>query len=725
MTLLALTRVSALAISLLPLIAFQNKAPGPSSIVFAAPAGAVNKRLLTNNAPLADTIDGAHILLRNDVDSATYKNSFLLLSKPRSYTNAAKACQDMRDMPYVYLPGSPAAEELNSLLKSNAVTQSEVATSSNYWVFNAPLFPGADCMSLNKETGELEVVRCFTELPIICLNSAPRRTVLFQDVSRQVVVNTRVGSIQGFRDQNSFRFLGIKYAEAPIGKLRFAAPVPKAPFTSTFDATAFGYICTQGIKIVFVGDLLDSVFNGAKEDEDCLGLNVFTPSLKSKETKGLPVMVYIHGGGFFGFAGSSAPFEPGNLVSRGGVVVVTFNYRLGMLGFTENTAFPRSEVPGNQAIHDQILALRWVKNHIANFGGDPTMVTVIGESAGATSVRALLSAPSAWDLYTNVIVQSDIINLPFKAVKDAIEMTTYYFFDALKCASTDIECARYKPIADVVAAQAEANNKMLAAQGWTTYIGALRPTVDNNLISAEFSDLVKSGQYNTSQHHVGYAKALKDLWGAQRQDRLISSGLVEKYRPKADTQELLDYIFTTFYYHCPLQFLSKHIASGRSSSTSGSNGPSPRIYNFRFEHGRGLQYLPGTFCGSDDHTCHGEDIVPGFGSGTAFMPIFSQTGDDARFSRQIIDRFTSFAKTGDPNPSANLVGVENTNTDVMGLQWLPYGEGNQFMRLDLQSRMSAEDERLEDDEVCGLLEKEVKYDFMVHNPTHPELPPSQ
>ncbi|KAF9927712.1 hypothetical protein BGZ67_007395 [Mortierella alpina] len=327
-------------------------------------------------------------------------------------------------------------------------------------------------------------------------------------------------------------------------------------------------------------------------------------------------------------------------------------------------------------------------------------------------------------------------------------MTTY-FFDALKCASTDIECARYKLIADVVAAQAEAINKMLAAQGWTTYIGALRPTVDNNLISAEFSDLVKSGQYNTKANIMwgitkdegagfvdiyrsspyanssSYAKALKDLWGAQRQDRLISSGLVEKYRPKADAQELLDYIFTTFYYHCPLHFLSKHIASGRSSSTSSSNGPSPRIYNFRFEHGRGLQYLPGTFCGSDDHTCHGEDIVPGFGSGAAFMPIFSQTGDDARFSRQIIDRFPSFAKTSDPNLSANLVGVENTNTDVMGLQWLPYGEGNQFMRLDLQSRMSAVDERLEDDEVCGLLEKEVKYDFMVHNPTHPELTPSQ
>jgi carboxylesterase type B len=151
-------------------------------------------------------------------------------------------------------------------------------------------------MSLNKDTGKTEVVPCIKELPIICFNSVPRRTAIFQDITHQVVVNTVVGAIQGFRDQNSFRFLGIKYAEAPIGKLRFAAPVPKAPFTSTFDATAFGYICPQGNPNS--GALLDPVVNGASQDEDCLGLNIFTPSLQSKGAKGLPVMVYIHGGGF-------------------------------------------------------------------------------------------------------------------------------------------------------------------------------------------------------------------------------------------------------------------------------------------------------------------------------------------------------------------------------------------------------------------------------------------
>lgn len=100
-------------------------------------------------------------------------------------------------------------------------------------------------------------------------------------------------------------------------------------------------------------------------------------------------------------------FEPGNLVARGGVVVVSINYRLGLLGWAENSgAWGRSDVTGNQAFRDQILALQWVKKNIASFGGDPNKVTVFGESAGGTSIRALLAAPSTWDLYKGVIGQS-------------------------------------------------------------------------------------------------------------------------------------------------------------------------------------------------------------------------------------------------------------------------------------------------------------------------------
>ena len=108
------------------------------------------------------------------------------------------------------------------------------------------------------------------------------------------------------------------------------------------------------------------------------------------------------------------------MVSRGGVVVVTINYRLGMLGWMENTqAWDRNTVPGNQAIRDQILALQWVQTNIASFGGDPNMVTVFGESSGGTSIRALLSAPSAFGLYKRVAVESDSLNIPYMLPAEA------------------------------------------------------------------------------------------------------------------------------------------------------------------------------------------------------------------------------------------------------------------------------------------------------------------
>ncbi|KAG0066469.1 hypothetical protein BGZ90_001396 [Linnemannia elongata] len=678
-------KVTTLAIILLPLIAISLERSGVPTIVSAAPtsvkiASSINKRLLVSRAPTAETIDGAHILLKNDVDTSTTQYSFLLLSKPQNYYDAADACKSMSDSPFLYVPGSPAANELNALLKNNPIAQPEVAASTNFWVLNT--FPSVGCKSLNKNIEKTESSPCTTELPIICVNTAPRRTIAVQDTTRQVSVKTAVGTIQGFRDQNSFRFLGIHYGEAPVGNLRFAAPVAKVPFTSTLDATAFGYVCPQPRSAT---PILDSLINGAEADEDCLNLNVFTPSLKNKTQKGLPVMVYLHGGGY--------TLYPGNLVSRGGVVVVTLNYRLGMLGFTESPGFLRTDVPGNQAIHDTIMALRWVKDHIANFGGDPSRVTVFGESAGAVTIRALLSAPSSWDLYNNVIGQSDPINIPFKPPKDAAELSTY-FFEALNCGATDIACARSKPIVEVLIAQGLANDKMLAAQNWTTSFLIERPTVDGTLIPAEFSDLVKSGQFNakanimwgTTKDEAGrfleaympvpypvnpsnYHTVFQGLLGQQRQERLIQSGLIEKYDLKSNSQELLN-------------------------------------------------YFSAGFCASDKHICHAKDIIPVFGSG-AVAPFTYQTGDDARFARQIIDRWTTFAKTGNPNPSLDLVGVENTNPDVTSIQWEPYHAQNPVLELDLESKMVLEGVQ----EVCAFYDEELKYDFILRNPSSPLLQP--
>ena len=126
-----------------------------------------------------------------------------------------------------------------------------------------------------------------------------RRVLLFDDTSRQVIVNSPVGQIQGWRDQNAFRFLGIPYAEAPVGDLRFAAPVAKAPFTSVWSGIDYKGVCPQTTQSDGLLALAQSYLeNGASEMEDCLHLNVYTPSLKGTGSALLPVMFYIHGGKF-------------------------------------------------------------------------------------------------------------------------------------------------------------------------------------------------------------------------------------------------------------------------------------------------------------------------------------------------------------------------------------------------------------------------------------------
>ncbi|KAG0351812.1 hypothetical protein BGZ54_003081, partial [Gamsiella multidivaricata] len=364
-------------------------------------AAPIKKRDLNASAPLASDIDGAHLLLLNDVDSSTAKNAFLLLSKPRGYYDGMSACNTMADGGYIYISGTAGASDLVKLLNNNAPAQAEVSGYSQFWVYNG--VPGIlnNCLAVNKNNGKTNWIPCSTQLPTVCFNSVMRRVLLFDDTSRQVKVNTPVGQIQGWRDQNAFRFLGIPYAEAPVGNLRFAAPVAKAPFSGTWDGLHYKGICPQTAQSAgFIPLVLSYLENGASEQEDCLNLNVYTPSLKGAGQAGLPVMVYIHGGGFTTYSGSVIIFEPGNMVSRGGVVVVTINYRLGMLGWFENTAaWGRSTVPGNQAFRDQILAMQWVKKNIASFGGDPNRVTIFGESAGATSIRAFLSAPSTFGLY--------------------------------------------------------------------------------------------------------------------------------------------------------------------------------------------------------------------------------------------------------------------------------------------------------------------------------------
>src|ERR1700722_3809845 len=202
---------------------------------------------------------------------------------------------------------------------------------------------------------------------------------------------TQSGPLKGVIVGNIAEFLGIPYAAPPVGNLRWMPPQPFGPWKGLLDASSFGNVCTQG----------------GGGSEDCLFLNIYVPNFKKNANKhhgATPVMFWIHGGGLT--AGAGSDYDPTPLVEQG-VIVVTINYRLGYLGFFAQTSLDsEGHDAGNYGLMDQQFAMQWVQSNIAAFGGDPSNVTIFGESAGGHSVYCQLASPTAAGLYAHAISES-------------------------------------------------------------------------------------------------------------------------------------------------------------------------------------------------------------------------------------------------------------------------------------------------------------------------------
>jgi para-nitrobenzyl esterase len=213
-------------------------------------------------------------------------------------------------------------------------------------------------------------------------------------------VTVESGGLAGAREGTVEVFEGIPYAAPPVGALRWEPPARPASWTGTREASTFGPACPQ-----WRSRTTAALSSDRRQSEDCLYLNVWTFAAARKA----PVMVWIHGGGFRSGSGSRRFYDGGGF-ARDGVILVTINYRLGVLGFFAHPALTAAAAPGaplgNYGILDQIAALRWVKRNIAAFGGDPHNVTVFGESAGGRSVLTLLALPAAKGLFSKAIVES-------------------------------------------------------------------------------------------------------------------------------------------------------------------------------------------------------------------------------------------------------------------------------------------------------------------------------
>ncbi|PUZ23815.1 para-nitrobenzyl esterase [Chitinophaga costaii] len=237
------------------------------------------------------------------------------------------------------------------------------------------------------------------------------------------IINTVAGKLQGKAENDCFNFKGIPYGESTGGVNRFKPPVPKAPWQGVLEAVNYGNSAPQGILKMGGANAAAKVDNAevngviqamldlaglsaipVQFDEDCLYLNVFTSGTDNKKR---PVMVWLHGGGFSVGSSASVAFDGSFLCKKEGVVVVTLNHRLGAAGFLNLGEFDEAFADAaNAGMLDIVLALKWVQQHIAAFGGDPGNVTIFGQSGGGRKVSVLMAMPEAQGLFHKAIVQS-------------------------------------------------------------------------------------------------------------------------------------------------------------------------------------------------------------------------------------------------------------------------------------------------------------------------------
>ena len=446
-------------------------------------------------------------------------------------------------------------------------------------------------------------------------------------------VATTNGRVSGLPRQGHVAFLGIPYARAE----RFAAPEPASPWSGVREATRIGFAAPQTSHVI-------AGFSASgPQDEDCLNLNVFTPACDGRKR---PVMVWIHGGGFTHGAGYEALYDGGPLAVRGDVVVVTINYRLGALGLLR---LPEIGAHGNQGLLDQVMALSWVRDNIASFGGDPLQVTIFGESAGSASVGCLLAMPAARGLFRRAIQQSGIgrANTPEVAERIANAMLELLGLDR----------ARARELLTI------APDKILQAQSAiAAKLGAevrFGPVVDPATLPAAPPKAIAGGAAKDVDVVIGTNRdEVKLFAAAMRREPIDDAALLKDVRaalPKAGEGEAKDLIEVYRASRKVRQLPDDNldILDAIGSDVRFRIGSVRWAQNQRAAGGKAWLYL---FTHASPArrgalgSCHALEMPFVFGTlGAPTQDKFAGTGPDVqRLSREMMDSWLSFANNGDP-----------------------------------------------------------------------------
>ncbi len=341
---------------------------------------------------------------------------------------------------------------------------------------------------------------------------------------RAVTARTQQGIVEGEALQNVVAFRGIPYAAAPTGAWRFRAPQPPATWQGTRPALDMSPACPQSVD----ADLTEN--NNAVMAEDCLALNVWTPRVDQRKR---PVMVWIHGGAFVVGSNRNTYYDGAHLSARGDVVVVSINYRLGAWGFLSLSSFGAEYAESaNVGLLDQIAALKWVRANIAGFGGDPANVTIFGESAGASSVGALLSVPAAAGLFAKAIMQS---GTPTTQTARAFQRSNRLAEEFLNTAGVKTpQELQSKSMAELL----EVQERLFSAH---SELGTFGPVIDGVTLKEPPFTVVTSGRghrvpilIGTTREEMRYFSTVEDLGLEQKPRELLQRQLLTAAGARAD-----------------------------------------------------------------------------------------------------------------------------------------------------------------------------------------------
>jgi para-nitrobenzyl esterase len=465
-------------------------------------------------------------------------------------------------------------------------------------------------------------------------------STLFAQSKDPLTVPTEQGPVHGFVTPVGTRaFLGIPYAAPPIGPLRWQAPQASTPRKGpAFEADHFGHRC---IQFVNYGDM---VFRDPGQSEDCLSLNIWVPAAKAD--KPLPVMIWIYGGGFVGGATSEAR-QDGQFLAQRGVIVVSMNYRLGLLGFLTHpvlTAESPHHASGNYGLMDQAAAIAWVHRNIAKFGGDPANITLFGESAGAFSVSSQMASPLSKDLLAKAIgesggafYKSSLVFEP-RAVREPRDMATL----RANLGTDDVAALRQLPVEALLKPKAFSSSKLFP------------PCIDGYFLPDTLGNLFAAGKqahipllagWNADEVRLGAIRAKPPITSASFRAKAHTDfgsdadRFLAVYPARNDTEALTsagDYAGDLFLVYSTWRWLEAQAQTGGKP-----------VYRYLLD----LVPPADKFHPAGSGAFHSDDIEYVFGTLDSRQQA-TWRPEDRTLSNHIMAYWTNFARTGNPNGDA-------------------------------------------------------------------------